>query len=91
VKISIIAQVKYIAFGPGKTKDWEDDQSYGLDANQRFINGVCFSGSMALDETMPHMLRDHESWVTDDENHVKVPNFNEMISMATLMIRAIVR
>jgi hypothetical protein len=46
---------------------------------------------MALDETMPHMLRDHESWVTDDENHVKVPNFNEMISMATLMITAIVR
>jgi len=46
---------------------------------------------MALDEIMPHMLRDHESWVTDDENHVKVPNLNEMISMAILMIRVIVQ
>jgi hypothetical protein len=83
--------VKYTAFGPRKAKDWEDDQSYGLDANQRFFYGVGFSRSMALDETMPHMLRDHESWVTDNENHVKVPNPNEMISMATLVIRTTVR
>jgi hypothetical protein len=33
------------------------------------------------------MLKDHESWAIDDENHVKVPNLNEMISMATLVIR----
>jgi hypothetical protein len=45
--------MKYTAFGPGKAKDWEDDQSYELDANQGFFCGVGFSRSMALDETMP--------------------------------------
>ncbi len=83
--------MKYIAFGPRKAKDWENDQSYGLNVNQGFFYGVGFSRSTALDETMPHMLKDHESWVIDDENHVKVPNLNEMITMATLVIRAIVR
>jgi hypothetical protein len=84
------AWMKYTTFGPRKAKGWEDDQSYGLDANQGFFCGVGFLGSMAQDEIMPHMLRDHESWVTYDGNHVKIPNPNEMISMATLVMRAIV-
>jgi hypothetical protein len=42
---------------------------------------------MALNVTMPHMSRDHESWVVDDGNHVMVPNPNEMISTNTLVIR----
>jgi hypothetical protein len=37
---------------------------------------------------MPHMSRDHESWVANDENHVMVPNPNEMISTTTPMTRA---
>jgi hypothetical protein len=79
--------MKYTAFWPGKAKDWEDDQSYGLDANQGSFCGVGFSRLMAPAETMPHMLKDHESWAIDDENHVKVPNLTEMISMVTLVIR----
>jgi hypothetical protein len=87
----MVTQVKSTTFGLGKAKDPEDGQSYGLDANQGFFCGVGFSRSVAPNETMPHMLKDHESWVIDDENHVKVPNLNEMITMATLVIRAIVR
>jgi hypothetical protein len=41
---------------------------------------------MALNETVPHMSRDHESWVVDDGNHIMVPNPNEMISTTTLVI-----
>jgi hypothetical protein len=40
--ISMVAQVKSIAFGPRKVKDKEDDQSYGLDVDQRFFCGVGF-------------------------------------------------
>jgi hypothetical protein len=29
---------------------------------------------MARDETMPHMSKDHESWIVDDGNHVMVLN-----------------
>ncbi len=42
---------------------------------------------LALDETMPHMSKDHESWVIDDGNHVMVLNLNEMISTVAPMIR----
>ncbi len=35
---------------------------------------------------MVHMLRDHESWVANDGNHVMVPNLNEMISTIAPMI-----
>jgi hypothetical protein len=37
---------------------------------------------------MPHMSRNYESRVTDDGNHVMVPNPNEMISIVTPMTRA---
>jgi hypothetical protein len=77
--------VKSTAFGPEKAKDKEDDQSYGLDADQRFFCGAGFLGSMAPNEMMPHMLRDHESWATDDGNHVMVPNLSEMISTVALV------
>jgi hypothetical protein len=46
---------------------------------------------LALDETMPHMSKDHESWVIDDGNHVMVPNLNEMISIVAPMIRVSAR
>jgi hypothetical protein len=42
---------------------------------------------MALDEAMPHMLKDYESWVGDHGNHVMVPNPSEMISTTTPVIR----
>jgi hypothetical protein len=42
---------------------------------------------MALNETMSHMSKDHESWVIDDGNHVMVPNPDEMISTVAPMIR----
>ncbi len=48
-------------------------------------------GSMAPNETMPHMSRDHELWVTDDGNHVMVPNPSEMISTVALVTRASTR
>ncbi len=38
-------------------------------------------------ETMPHMSRDHESWVINDGNHVMVPNLSEMVSISTPMTR----
>jgi predicted component of type VI protein secretion system len=57
--ISMVAQVKSIAFGPRKVKDREDDQSYGLNVNQRFFCGAGFLGLVAPNETMPHMLKNH--------------------------------
>ncbi len=75
--------MKYTTSGPGKVKDREDDQSYGLDADQGFFCGTGFSRLMAPNEMMPHMSKDHESWAIDDGNHVMVPNFNEMISIIT--------
>ncbi len=36
---------------------------------------------------MPHMSRDHESWVINDGNHVMVPNLSEMVSISTPMTR----
>jgi hypothetical protein len=45
--------------------------------DQGFFCGVGFLGSMAPNEMMPHMLKDHESWAIDDGNHVMVPNPNE--------------
>ncbi len=46
---------------------------------------------MALNEMMPHMSKDHESWVVDDGNHVMVPNPNKMISTAAPMIKVSAR
>jgi hypothetical protein len=83
----MVAQVKSNTFGPGKAKDREDEQSYGLDANQEFYCGDGFLGSMAPNETMPHMSKDHESWATNDGNHVMVPNPSEMISTIALVTR----
>ncbi len=54
----------------------------------RFICGADFSNLVALDEVMPHMLKDHGSWVTNDGNHVMVSNPNEMISTVALMTKA---
>jgi hypothetical protein len=83
--------VKSIAFGLGKVKNREDDQSYRLDADQGFFCGVGFLGSMAPNEMMSHMSRDHESWAANDGNHVMVPNPSEMISTVALVIRASMR
>jgi len=83
----MVAQVKSIAFGLGKVKDREDDQSYGLDADQGLFCEVGFSGSMASNETMPHMSRDHESWIASDGNHVMVLNPSEMIFTIAPMTR----
>jgi hypothetical protein len=49
------------------------------------ICGASFWGSMALNEMMPHMSRDHESFVIDDGNHVMGRNPNEMISTIALV------
>jgi hypothetical protein len=43
---------------------------------------------VAPNETMPHKLKDHESWAIDDGNHVMVPNLSEMISTIAPMKRA---
>jgi hypothetical protein len=59
--------------------------------DQGFFCGAGFLGLVALNEMMPHMSKDHESWATVDGNHVMVPNPNEMISRTTLMTRASVR
>jgi hypothetical protein len=82
------AQVKFIAYVPRKGKDKEYDQPYGLDANQGFFCGVGFLGLVAPNEMMPYMSRDHESWATDDGNHVMVPNPSEMISTTALVTKA---
>jgi hypothetical protein len=34
------------------------------------------------------MSKDHDSWATNDGNHVMVPNFSEMISIVTLVTGA---
>ncbi len=57
-------------------------------ADQEFFCGVSFLGSVAPNEMMSHMSRDHESWVADDGNHVMVPNPSEMICTIAPMIRA---
>jgi hypothetical protein len=85
---SMVTQVKYITSEARKAKDQKYNQSYGLNVNQGFFCGASFSRSMALDDTMPHMSRDHGSWVTNDGDHVMVPNPSEMISIATLVTRA---
>jgi hypothetical protein len=36
---------------------------------------------------MPYMSKDHESWTTNDGNHVMVPNPSEMISIIALVTR----
>jgi hypothetical protein len=82
------AQVKYITYGLKKVKDREDDQSYGLDADQGFFCGASFSRLVAPNEMMSHMSKDHESWATNDGNHVMVPSLNEMIFTTTSMTRA---
>jgi hypothetical protein len=71
-----------------KAKDREDDQSYGSNVDQRFFHVANFSISVALNEMMPHVLKDHESWATDDGSHVMVLNPNEMISTTALMTKA---
>ncbi len=86
--INMAAKVKSIAFGPRKVKDRGDNQSYGLDIDQGLFCGVGFSRLVAPSETMPHMSKDHESWATNDGNHVMVPNPNDMISTIALMTRA---
>jgi len=42
---------------------------------------------VALDEIMPHMLRNHGSWATNDGNHVMVSNLSETISIVILITR----
>jgi hypothetical protein len=56
---SMVAHMKFTTSGLRKAKDREDDKSYGLNADQGFSYGASFSRSMAPNETMPHMLRDH--------------------------------
>jgi len=57
---SMVAQVKSTAFGPRKVKDKEDDQSYGSNVDQGLFCGASVLGSVAPNEMMPHMSRDHE-------------------------------
>ncbi len=83
--------MKSTTFGPWKAKDKEDDQSYGLDVDQGFLYGFGFLILVASNEMMPHMSRDHESWVAGDGNHAMVLNSNEMIFTSALVIRASVR
>jgi hypothetical protein len=85
--ISMAAQMKSIAFRLGKLKDKENDQSYGLDADEGFFCGDSFLELVAPNEMMPHMPKDHESWVINDGNHVMDPNFSEMIFTTTPMIK----
>ncbi len=85
------AQMKSIASGPRKAKDKKDCQSYGSYVNPRLFCGTIFLRSMASDESMPHMSRDHDSWAIDDGNHVTVANLNEMISITTLVTCACAR
>jgi hypothetical protein len=55
--------------------------------DQGFFCGVGFSRSMAPNETMPHMSKDHESWVACDGNHAMVLNPSEMIFIVAPMTR----
>jgi hypothetical protein len=79
--------LKSTTFGPWKAKFQKDGQSYGLDVDIRFFCGTSFSKSMAPNEMMQHMSRDHESWVANDGNHVMVPNPNEIISIVAPVTR----
>jgi hypothetical protein len=54
--------------------------------DQGFFYGASFL--VAPREMMPHMSTNHESWATNDGNHVMVPNPNEMISIVTIVTRA---
>ncbi len=56
---SMLAHMKFTTSGLKKAKDRENDKSYGLNANQGFFYGASFLRSMAPNETMPHMLKDH--------------------------------
>jgi hypothetical protein len=58
--------VKFTASGPKKAKFQEDGQSYGSNVNLGFFCGTKFLKSMAPNEMMPHMSKDHESWVAND-------------------------
>jgi hypothetical protein len=84
----MVAHVKSNKFGLRKGKEQENGQSYGLDVNPRFIYKVNFSRSMAPNDVMPHMLKNHESRVIDDGKHVMVSNLNEMIASFTIVIEA---
>jgi hypothetical protein len=53
--------------------------------DQGFFCGASFSRLVALNDMMLHMSRDHESWATNDGNHVMVLNPNEMISIVALV------
>jgi hypothetical protein len=55
--------------------------------DQGFFCGASFSRLVAPNDMMLHMSRDHESWATNDGNHVMVPNPNEMISIVALVTR----
>jgi hypothetical protein len=55
--ISMATHVKFIASGPGKVKDKEDDQSYGSNVDQRFFCGAGFLKLAVPNEMMPHMSR----------------------------------
>jgi hypothetical protein len=82
----MVAHVKSNTSGFRESQDQENDKSYGLDVNPKFIYKVNFSRSMAPNDVMPHMLKNHESWVIDDANHVMVSNLIEMISTSTCII-----
>jgi hypothetical protein len=87
----MVAQVKSNTFGSRKAKDWENGQSYGLDIDPRFFCGIDFLGSVALDEVMPHMLRDHGSWAIDDGNQIMISHPNKMNSTTTSVTRVSAR
>jgi hypothetical protein len=74
----MVTHVKSTTSKPRKAKDREDGQSYGSNADQGLFIGASFLGLVALDEMMPHMSKDHESWLIDDGNHVMVPNLAPM-------------
>jgi hypothetical protein len=84
----MVAHVKSNTFGLGKGKDQENGQSYVLDVNPRFIYKVNFSRLVAPNDVMPHMLRNHESCIIDNGNHVMVSNLNQMISTSIVVIEA---
>ncbi len=55
--------------------------------DQRFFCGIGFSISITPYQMMAYMSKDHVSWVTNDGNHVMVPNLIEMISTIAPMTR----
>jgi len=48
---------------------------------------LIFLRLMTLDESIPHMSKDHGLWVANYGNHVMVSNPSEMISIAVPMTR----